>query len=100
MRQLVRQNARFFFLATLAALALRLIFLLRFPAVAADSLIYGDIAKNWLQHGIYGITTPHGVDPTAWLQMREIDAFAAMRRGVHADDTVDTENRYSGPWGP
>jgi hypothetical protein len=63
-RQLVRRNSRFFLLATLAAISLRLVFLLRFAAITADSFIYGDIAKNWLQHGIYGISTPHGVEPT------------------------------------
>jgi putative Mg2+ transporter-C (MgtC) family protein len=27
-------------------------------------------------------------------------AFGSMRRGVHGEDTAETENRYSGPWGP
>jgi 4-amino-4-deoxy-L-arabinose transferase-like glycosyltransferase len=57
-RQLVRQHLRFFFWVTLAALGLRLFFLFRFPAVTSDSFIYGDIAKNWLQHGIYGLRGP------------------------------------------
>ena len=35
---------------------LRLWFLWHFPQVNGDGLIYGDIAKNWLQHGIYGRT--------------------------------------------
>jgi 4-amino-4-deoxy-L-arabinose transferase-like glycosyltransferase len=55
-RELVRRNLRFFFLATVAAVALRLIFILRFPGVATDSFVYGDIAKNWLQHGIFGLS--------------------------------------------
>lgn len=76
MRELVRQNSRFFLLATLAALALRLVFLLRFPAITADSFIYGDIAKNWLQHGIYGISTPHGVEPT-FIRLPGYPAFLA-----------------------
>ncbi len=58
MRQLVRQHLRFFLWVTLAALGLRLFFLFRFPAVTTDSFIYGDIAKNWLQHGIYGLSGP------------------------------------------
>ncbi len=60
----VRQHSRFFLVASLAALALRVIFLFRFPALTADSFIYGDIAKNWLQHGLYGITNPQGITPT------------------------------------
>ena len=65
MRELLRQHRRFFFLATLSALALRLLFFFLFPAVTSDSLLYGDIAKNWLQHGIYGITDAGRIVPTA-----------------------------------
>lgn len=32
--------------------------------VAGDSLVYGDIAKNWMLHGVYGIHTPTGMHPT------------------------------------
>lgn len=35
---------------------LRLWFLWHFPQVNGDGLVYGDIAKNWLFHGIYGRT--------------------------------------------
>jgi 4-amino-4-deoxy-L-arabinose transferase-like glycosyltransferase len=40
--------------ALAAGLALRLWFILHLPTVQGDSLIYGAIAKNWLQHGVYG----------------------------------------------
>jgi 4-amino-4-deoxy-L-arabinose transferase-like glycosyltransferase len=63
-RELVRQHLRFFVLAALAALALRLLFILWFPAISDDSRIYADIAKNWLQHGIYGVTDHGRVVPT------------------------------------
>ncbi|MGH9544979.1 MAG: ArnT family glycosyltransferase [Terriglobales bacterium] len=63
-RQLVRQHFRFFLLATLAAVGLRLLFLFRFPAITSDSFVYSDIAKNWLQHGIYGLSGAGGVSPT------------------------------------
>ncbi len=33
---------------------LRLWFVDHVARIAGDSLIYGDIAKNWLQHGVYG----------------------------------------------
>ena len=63
MLELVRKNARFFLRASLAALALRLLFVFRFPAVVDDSRLYADIATNWL-HGIYGITNSGHVVPT------------------------------------
>lgn len=53
---LLRRNWLFFTLATAAALALRLFFVFQFPHVAGDTFIYGDIAKNWLTHGLYGLT--------------------------------------------
>ena len=53
-----------FCLVTVAALALRLLFYFRFPHVMGDSLIYGDIAKNWIQHGTFGLTHSDGVHPT------------------------------------
>jgi 4-amino-4-deoxy-L-arabinose transferase-like glycosyltransferase len=62
--ELVRRNWLFFLLATLAALALRLFFVFRFSHVAGDSWIYGDIAKNWLDHGIFGLTDNGAVRPT------------------------------------
>jgi 4-amino-4-deoxy-L-arabinose transferase-like glycosyltransferase len=37
-------------------LALRLLFVVYFPAVTDDSHVYADLATNWLQRGIYGLT--------------------------------------------
>jgi 4-amino-4-deoxy-L-arabinose transferase-like glycosyltransferase len=51
-------------LALLIGAALRLWFLFTYPMVAGDSLVYGDIAKNWMLHGIYGRHTPTGIHPT------------------------------------
>ncbi len=56
MRELLRKYLRFFLLATLAAISLRVLFLLAVPHVTADSTFYADIGKNWLLHGIYGRT--------------------------------------------
>jgi 4-amino-4-deoxy-L-arabinose transferase-like glycosyltransferase len=63
-RELVRKNRGFFLFATLAAVALRLLFILRVPAITADSFVYGDIAKNWLEHGIYGLSGLTRISPT------------------------------------
>src|SRR5579864_4525445 len=60
----VLKNARFFLSGSLGALALRLFLVLRFPAVVDDSRLYADIARNWLQHGIYGITNSGVIVPT------------------------------------
>jgi 4-amino-4-deoxy-L-arabinose transferase-like glycosyltransferase len=62
--ELVRKDARFFLAASLAALALRLVFVLHFPAVVDDSRLYADIAENWLGHGVYGVTDSGQVVPT------------------------------------
>jgi 4-amino-4-deoxy-L-arabinose transferase-like glycosyltransferase len=62
--QLFRKDMRFFLAAFLLALALRLVFVLHFPAVVDDSRLYADIAMNWLQHGVYGITNSGQVMPT------------------------------------
>ncbi|ADW68246.1 glycosyltransferase family protein [Granulicella tundricola] len=42
--------------ALLAGLLLRLWFIHRFAQVANDTLLYGDFARNTLQHGIYGFS--------------------------------------------
>jgi 4-amino-4-deoxy-L-arabinose transferase-like glycosyltransferase len=75
-RELVRHNLRFFVVASLAALALRLLFLFRFPALTADTFVYGDIAKNWLQHGIYGLSGSNGITPT-YIRLPGYPAFLA-----------------------
>jgi 4-amino-4-deoxy-L-arabinose transferase-like glycosyltransferase len=63
-RTLLRRNSRFFLLVTLAGLALRLLFLACCSRVTNDSQFYADIAKNWLQHGIYGLTDNGVIIPT------------------------------------
>lgn len=64
MRELIRTRPWYFSSVSLAAVALRLLFVFRFPAVVDDSRLYADIAKNWLHHGIYGITNSGVIMPT------------------------------------
>jgi hypothetical protein len=59
-----RQNCFYFTMATLAALAIRLFFIWRYPHVTGDTFVYGEIAKHWLHDGIYGITDNGVVRPT------------------------------------
>ena len=50
--------------ASLAALGLRVLLVVYFPAVVDDSRFYANIAQNWLRHGIYGITNSGVIMPT------------------------------------
>lgn len=56
MLSLIREHRGFCLGTVLAALALRLFFLIYSPAVTDDSHVYADLATNWLQHSIYGQT--------------------------------------------
>lgn len=64
MRDLIRNKATFFLTASLASLSLRLFFVFFFPGVVDDSRLYANIAQNWLQHGVYGITNSGVIMPT------------------------------------
>jgi Dolichyl-phosphate-mannose-protein mannosyltransferase len=43
--------------------ALRLWFIHAFPQIQGDSLLYADIARNWLTHGVYGRSIIHLGNP-------------------------------------
>jgi 4-amino-4-deoxy-L-arabinose transferase-like glycosyltransferase len=60
----VHQQLPFYIWSSVAALAFRLLLVLRFPGVVDDSRLYADIAKNWLEYGIYGITNSGVIMPT------------------------------------
>src|SRR5258708_2650177 len=62
--ELVRRNWLFFLLVTMAGLALRLFFVFLHPHLAGDTWVYGDIAKNLLDHGVFGLTDNGAVRPT------------------------------------
>lgn len=47
-----------------AGAVLRLWFIHAYPEIQGDPLVYGDIAKNWMQHGIYGLSWAQGIRPT------------------------------------
>jgi 4-amino-4-deoxy-L-arabinose transferase-like glycosyltransferase len=55
---------RWTLLALLAGFALRLYFVRKQAHIEGDSLIYGDLAKNMLQHHIYGVTEAWGIRST------------------------------------
>jgi 4-amino-4-deoxy-L-arabinose transferase-like glycosyltransferase len=60
-----------------AAILLRAIFILYFPNVVNDSFVYGDIAKNWLLHGVYGLSGSAGIVPT-YIRLPGYPAFLAF----------------------
>ena len=76
------------FLAILVGLALRLLFVLRFPASADDSEAYLQLARNWADHHIYGLWLNGQLVPTD-LRTPGYPAFLAgvamlFRRSVRA----------------
>jgi 4-amino-4-deoxy-L-arabinose transferase-like glycosyltransferase len=62
-----------------AAFALRLFFILRFPATADDALIYDGIARNWISHGVYGLTLAGRLTPV----MLRMPGYPAFLAAVH-----------------
>src|ERR1700761_1284445 len=46
-------------LALASGAALRLWFIHAFPQIQGDSLLYADIATNWMTHGLYARTITH-----------------------------------------
>jgi 4-amino-4-deoxy-L-arabinose transferase-like glycosyltransferase len=61
---LLRRHHRFFLVTALAGIALRLFFVVYFPAVTDDSRVYADFATNWLQHGTYALTQSGEIVPS------------------------------------
>ena len=70
------RNKLYFLTFTLLGLALRGYFLHWHFLFEGDSLIYGDLAKNWLLHGVYGITDSGQVVPVD-IRMPGYPAFLA-----------------------
>ena len=64
MLMLLRQNTRHVLIALTAGLLLRLWFIHYYPVVEGDTLVYGELARNWFWHGIYGFTRANGIHAT------------------------------------
>jgi hypothetical protein len=63
--------------ALAAGLGLRLFFVLRYPMVSADTLLYEQMAGNWLQHHVYAMTVDGAIAPVD-LRMPGYPAFLAV----------------------
>ena len=85
MRELLGRNARFFLIWVLIGLGLRLLFVFCFPGVVDDSRLYADIAKNWLHHGVYGVTNSGRIMPTL-SRLPGYPAFLAVVFAAFGDD--------------
>ena len=82
---LVREHYLYFFSVTLTAVALRLLFILKFPELTPDSLLYADMAKNWLQHGIFGMTDDNGIVATS-IRLPGYPGFLAAHFAIFGAD--------------
>ena len=65
------------FIALAAGLCLRLFFVLRFPANSGDTVLYEQIATNWLKHHVYAMDVFGTVTPVD-LRMPGYPAFLAI----------------------
>src|SRR5216684_6440095 len=65
------------FVALAAGLCLRLYFVLQYPANSGDTVLYEQIAANWLKHRVYGMDVGGAVTPVD-LRMPGYPAFLAM----------------------
>lgn len=64
-------------LALAAGLCLRLYFVLKHPASAGDTVLYEQMATNWLQHHVYAMNVNDAVTPVD-LRMPGYPAFLAI----------------------
>ena len=75
-----------FGLAILLGFALRLVFVLHAPRIAGDTLMYGDIAKNWMHHWVYGFADGgDGTAPTL-IRLPGYPLFLALCFRIFGDD--------------
>src|SRR5271169_4421862 len=63
--------------ALTAGLCLRLYFVLKFPANSGDTVLYEQIATNWLKHHVYAMTVGGQITPMD-LRMPGYPAFLAI----------------------
>jgi 4-amino-4-deoxy-L-arabinose transferase-like glycosyltransferase len=66
--------------ALLAGLALRLFFVAHFPFTAGDTKFYEELARNWLDHGVYGLFVNGQLLP---VDMR-MPGYPAFLAAIHA----------------
>jgi hypothetical protein len=65
------------FVTIAVGLCLRLFFVLKFPSTSGDTVLYEQIATNWLKHGAYAMDVGGGVKPVD-IRMPGYPAFLAI----------------------
>src|SRR5215472_8613048 len=65
------------FVALAAGLCLRLFFVLKYPANSGDTVLYEQMATNWIKHGTYAMDVYGQITPVD-LRMPGYPAFLAM----------------------
>src|SRR6195256_4433521 len=73
----MKRNFSNTFVALAAGLSLRLFFVLEYPANSGDTVLYEQIATNWLKHHLYAMDVGGAVTPVD-LRMPGYPAFLAM----------------------
>jgi 4-amino-4-deoxy-L-arabinose transferase-like glycosyltransferase len=68
-------------------LALRVWFITHSARIAGDTLIYGEIAKNWMQHGIYGFTYKAGGPQPTLIRLPGYPIFLALCFSIFGADS-------------
>jgi hypothetical protein len=77
MRGLMKRVFSSPFVALVAGLCLRLFFVLKYPANSGDTVLYEQIATNWLKHHVYAMTVGGALTPVD-LRMPGYPAFLAI----------------------
>jgi hypothetical protein len=65
------------FAALTAGFGLRLFFVLKFPADSGDTVLYEQMATNWLMHGVYAMNVNGAIQPVD-LRMPGYPAYLAL----------------------
>jgi len=65
-------------LALAAGLALRSYFVLEAPAMTNDTILYGDLAKNLIEHHVYGFTVPGAAPRPTLIRLPGYPLFLAV----------------------
>ena len=73
--------------ALLLGLALRAWFITHSARIAGDTLIYGEIAKNWTQHGVYGFVERAGVPQPTLIRLPGYPLFLVACFRVFGPDS-------------
>ena len=73
--------------ALLLGFALRYWFITHSARIAGDTLIYGEIAKNWMQHGVYGFTLKAGVPQPTLIRLPGYPLFLILCFRIFGPDS-------------